>query len=93
MGDNAFYRMELEGKVSELTRQLAERTRQLTRANKLIGWMMPYIGTMCPPANGLYDLNIHCCENKVPEPDKTSKGRPINQRPNLPNPTRRRRKS
>jgi hypothetical protein len=41
---------------------------QLERANRIIGWMMPYIGTMCPPSNGLYDLNIHCCENKVPEP-------------------------
>ena len=31
--------------------------KQLDRANRIIGWMMPYIGTMCPPPDGLYDLN------------------------------------
>jgi len=59
----------------------AELQRQLNRANEIIGWMVPYVGNMCPPPNGLYDLNIHCCENKVPEPGDATKGRPINQRP------------
>lgn len=54
---------------------------QLLRANRIIGWMMPYIGTMCPPPSGLHDLNIHCCENDVPEPGDETKGRPINQKP------------
>lgn len=54
---------------------------QLERANRIIGWMMPYIGNMCPPENGLSDLNIHCCENVVPEPACETKGRPINQQP------------
>jgi hypothetical protein len=52
---------------------------QLERANRIIGWMMPYVGRMCPPSNGLYDLNIHCCENKIPEPGDEVKGRPIDQ--------------
>lgn len=62
---------------------------QLERANRIIGWMMPYIGSMCPPDNGLYELNIHCCENKVPEPGDEAKGRPINQE-GLPKGQRRR---
>lgn len=33
---------------------------QLERANRIIGWMVPYIGKMCPPENGLFDLNKHC---------------------------------
>lgn len=53
---------------------------QLERANRIIGWMMPYIGSMCPPDSGLHDLNLHCCENVVPEPGRETKGRPINQR-------------
>ena len=52
---------------------------QLTRANRIIGWMIPYIGNMCPPENGLFDLNNHCFENHVPTPDKSTKGRPISQ--------------
>lgn len=52
---------------------------QLERANRIIGWMTPYVGTMCPPPNGLSDLNLHCCENKVPEPDSSTKGRPLKQ--------------
>ena len=48
--------------------------KQLDRANRIIGWMMPYIGTMCPPPDGLYDLNIHCCENRIPEPGDETKG-------------------
>lgn len=53
---------------------------QLARANRIIGWMLPYIGSMCPPDNGLYDLNIHCCENIIPEPGDETKGAPIKQR-------------
>ena len=52
---------------------------QLERANRIIGWMMPYIGTMCPPSTGLYDLNIHCCENRVPEPGDETKGASLRQ--------------
>lgn len=57
-----------------------ELRRQLARANRIIGWMMPYIGNMCPPENGLGDLNDHCFENKVPTPGDDTKGEPINQR-------------
>jgi hypothetical protein len=53
---------------------------QLERANRIIGWMMPYIGSMCPPPNGLFELNEHYMENKIPEPGDSTKGRPINQR-------------
>ncbi len=52
---------------------------QLDRANRIIGWMMPYIGSMCPPENGLGDLNDHCFENKVPTPGDETKGAPLNQ--------------
>ncbi len=52
---------------------------QLARANKIIGWMMPYIGNMCLPENGLYDLNSHCFQNHVPDPGEESKGAPLNQ--------------
>ncbi len=63
--------------------RIEELKKQLERANRIIGWMMPYIGNMCPPADGLSDLNIHCCENKVPMPDKSTKGAPIDQRATL----------
>lgn len=53
--------------------------RQLKRANRIIGWMMQYVGRMCPPQDGLYDLNIHCCENHIPQPGDEVKGRPIGQ--------------
>lgn len=58
----------------------AEYARHLQRANRIIGWMMPYIGSMCPPTNGLFDLNEHCMENRIPEPGKETKGSPIRQR-------------
>ena len=61
--------------------ELADMRSQLGRANKIIGWMMPYIGRMCPPSGGLADLNEHCCENVVPEPGQDAGGRPIDQRP------------
>lgn len=56
---------------------------QLERANRIIGWMMPYIGSMCPPTNGLFDLNEHCFENHIPSPGKETKGAPINQKPSI----------
>ncbi len=31
----------------------------LERADKIIEWMLPYIGRMCPPDNGIFDLNEH----------------------------------
>lgn len=59
-----------------------ELERQLERANRIIGWMMPYIGKMCPPPNGLYDLNLHCLENHVQESGVMSKAAPLEQRRN-----------
>lgn len=53
--------------------------RQLDRANRIIGWMMPYIGAMAPPDGGLGDLNDHCMENKVPSPKREKCDRPIKQ--------------
>lgn len=55
-------------------------TGQLARANAIIGWMMPHIGVMAPPVEGLYDLNQHCCDNKVPSPGEETKGAPLRQR-------------
>lgn len=52
---------------------------QLERANSIIGWMMPHIGVMCPPVEGLYDLNQHCFENRVPDPGAETKGAPLRQ--------------
>jgi len=43
--------------------------------------MMPYIGKMCPPDNGLFELNEHCCDNKVPNPGNEAKGAPLDQKP------------
>lgn len=57
---------------------VAELRRQLARANQIIGWMMPYIGSMCPPQNRLGDLNDHCFENRMPAPGDDTKGAPIN---------------
>lgn len=63
----------------------------LERADKIIEWMMPYIGSMCPPDNGIFDLNQHGLymealrrsERKpvVRKPQKASGDkRPINQK-------------
>lgn len=71
--------MNLERNSKKFLNETRELKRQLARANRIIGWMMPYIGNMCPPANGLFELNEHCFENNVPMPDKSTKGRPINQ--------------
>lgn len=60
-------------------RSVEELERQLERANRIIGWMMPYIGSMCPPDSALYDLNQHVFENRVPAPGDESKGPSIRQ--------------
>lgn len=71
-----------QSEIRLLEMKLSKAERQLERANRIIGWMMPYIGSMCPPSNGLFDLNEHCCENRIgPRMDSQTKGRPINQRP------------
>lgn len=67
-------------KCASATQVIEQLAAQLTRANRIIGWMMPYIGTMCPPDGGLMDLNEHCCENRVPEPGEETKGAPLKQR-------------
>lgn len=61
--------------------------KQLARANRLIGWMMPYIGSMCPPQNGLADLNEHCCENHIPTPGDDTTGPSIRQQHAMCRPT------
>ena len=40
--------------MTETTHRLA-----LERADRIIEWMMSYIGRMAPPENGIYDLNEH----------------------------------
>lgn len=69
----------LAREVNQLREQNAKLSEQLERANRLIGWMMPYIGSMCPPQDGLHDLNIHCCENTIPKPGDETKGASIRQ--------------
>lgn len=62
-------------------RVIAQLEKQLARANGIVGWMMPYIGSMCPPSNGLADLNEHCCDNIIrPRMDDETKGPSIRQR-------------
>lgn len=59
---------------------IARLSAQLDRANKIIGWMMPYIGSMCPPQNGLGELNDHCFDNYIrPRMDDETKGPSIRQ--------------
>lgn len=67
-------------KLAEATSEILRLRGQLDRANKIIGWMMPYIGNMCPPDGGLGDLNEHCFYNRVPEPGKETKGAALRQR-------------
>lgn len=31
----------------------------LDRADRIINWMAPYIGKMCTPPDGIFDLNEH----------------------------------
>jgi hypothetical protein len=70
---------ECAAEIERLRAAEAVLANQLERANRIIGWMMPYIGNMCPPDRGLFDLNEHCCDNKIPEYGRETKGRPINQ--------------
>lgn len=65
--------------IGQMAQMLKEADLQLKRANRIIGWMSPYIGTMCPPENGLAEFNEHCCDNRVPAPGKEAKGAPIKQ--------------
>lgn len=61
-------------------KDIARLSAQLQRANRLIGWMMPHIGSMCPPQNGLADLNEHCFDNVIrPRMDDETKGPSIRQ--------------
>jgi hypothetical protein len=64
----------------------------LERADRIIEWMMPYIGRMCPPDNGIFDLNQHglymealrrnARKAVIRRPQKSSGDkRPINQKP------------
>ena len=66
--------------LADTQAKLAVVVKQLIRANKIIGWMMPYIGNMCPPSNGLFDLNEHCCDNNAPDMGEEVKGPPLKQR-------------
>lgn len=75
---------EKEARIKTQLRTISQLENQLMRANRIIGWMMPYIGTMCPPDGGLYDLNMHCYENHVPAPGEETKGPPLKQPSNLP---------
>lgn len=62
----------------------AELERQLARANRIIGWMAPYIGRMCPPPNGIFEFNEHAFENsdlKLAKPQRDD--RPLDQRPDV----------
>ncbi len=54
--------------------------KQLARANRIIGWMCPYIGTMCPPDGGLAEFNDHTMDNYIPPPGEDTKGAPLKQR-------------
>lgn len=57
------------------------------RATEIIDWMMPYIGSMCPPSGGIAELNDHCIfaerNGFLPmrpiKERKEQKGRPLNQ--------------
>lgn len=61
------------------SRTKKELERQLKRANRIIGWMTPYIGRMCPPPDGIFELNEHCFENHVPDPKRERDARPLDQ--------------
>lgn len=74
-GDN----MSVEQVEARRCQEVARLQAQLDRANRIIGWMMPYIGNMAPPDGGLGDLNDHFMENKVPEPKREKCDRPIKQ--------------
>ena len=74
-------KVQAENVLSMALTDIARLSAQLQRANKIIGWMMPYIGSMCPPSNGLFDLNEHCFDNIIrPRMDNETKGPSIRQR-------------
>ena len=53
----------------------------LKRANRIIDWMAPYLGGMCPPPNGIVDLNEHwlLMEQMVISVTPSKDGKPVNQ--------------
>lgn len=58
----------------------------LVRAAGLIDWMAEHIGRMCPPADGLFDLNEHFmyvnrerARGNMPPRKKFRDGRPLDQ--------------
>jgi hypothetical protein len=64
----------------------------LERADRIIEWMMSYIGRMAPPDNGIFDLNEHGLymerlrrqerKRAVRKPQKsTGDDRPLDQKP------------
>lgn len=65
--------------ATRMETEIKELKRQLARANRIIGWMCPYIGSMCPPPDGIAEWNNHCIDNVVPSPGKSTKGSPLNQ--------------
>jgi hypothetical protein len=67
-------------KLIEANGEIARLRTQLERANRIIGWMCPYIGSMCPPDGGIADFNEHTCDNRIPSPGKETKGAPLRQR-------------
>lgn len=66
-------------KLGEATVEIERLRAQLDRANKIIGWMMPYIGNMAPPDGALGDLNDHFMDNKVAVAKREKCDRPIKQ--------------
>lgn len=59
---------------------IARLSAQLNRANRIIAWMCPYIGSMCPPQNGLFEFNEHCFDNLIrPNDSNETKGPSIRQ--------------
>jgi hypothetical protein len=64
----------------------------LERADRIIEWMMSYIGRMAPPDNGIFDLNEHGLymerlrrqerKQAMRKPQKsTGDARPLDQKP------------
>lgn len=55
----------------------------LERANRIVCWMAPHIGRMCPPPDGISELNEHwILMQQMGIPTKFGPdGRPIDQKP------------
>lgn len=70
----------------------------LVRASEIVDWMMEHIGRMCPPRDGLYDLNEHSryvdrerARGNMPPRKPFTDGRPLDQHAPGATPMRRRR--